>query len=176
MNKRKAVMKPLHLEVFKTYCSGGTLADAAEKHGQSLRMVQKWSAKYGWAELRLEVYEKQYKHAMSKQKGLAARLQKILEQDIEAMIKRAEEDKRPLNADERQHLRQLHDRILKEVRLQDDKPTDNHGGPQQVTLVIGGGEANRNLFPPSMGGAKVIDVESEEVTELPSVPDGMEET
>jgi len=137
------------IEMFKLWLSGSTYTEIGKKYGITGQAVAQIAMKNGWKKLRTEFKERQFRQAIEKAKDITIFLQDALEADARRLVADAVSNNRALYKEERDHLRALYDRLLKELRLEAGKPTDiSPSGVTQVEIRLPPGAKRFGVIPP----------------------------
>lgn len=165
------------VNMFKAWILGKSFEELAEEYKISKTSVAVVSKKYNWRGLKKELRMRQFSAALDKIRDMTITIQTALEQDIQKIVADAANSNRMLTKEERDHLRAMYDRTLKEIRLDEGKPTEiNAGGPLQVEIVLPPGAKRFGVLPPDPKG-KTIEVSKTEVKtiDLDAVQDELKE-
>lgn len=149
--------------MFKAWLLGKSFEDLAQEYGISKTSVAVVSKKYNWKSLKKELRARQFNAALDKVRDMTIMIQTALEKDIEKIVAEATANNRMLTKEERDHLRSMYDRTLKEIRLDEGKPTEiSTGGPVQVEIILPPGAKRFGVLPPDSSG-RTIEVSKTEV-------------
>jgi hypothetical protein len=135
-------------QMFKDHVAGLTHAQLAVKYEMSERNVAEISSIYRWRDLRQELAQRALAAAMDDVKSITVTAVKALKRDIQLIAERAVKKKRQLTKEERDHMRAMLDRMWKEIRLEDGKPTDSAETTLEVRLRLPPGATGFGLIPP----------------------------
>lgn len=146
-----------YIQMFKDWILGATYGEVAEKYGVKYHLVHYLSKRYKWNEIRAELRARQYSRALDEVKDIVVSTQRILKSDLNKINEDINITGRMLTHEERQHIRSLQDRMLREARLDDGKPTDIVNNTQpQIQIVLPEGANRFGLIPPDQN-VKVIE-------------------
>lgn len=148
------------IAMFKSWLLGKSYAKLGKEYKLSSEQVYNISKKYNWPELRKELRHRQFNAAIDRIRDMTVFIQDALDADIRKLVNNAIKEKRGLNSEERGHLRAMYDRTLKEIRLDEGKPTDIGTGSVQVEIVLPVGAKRFGIMPPD---PKVKLVEADKV-------------
>ncbi len=138
------------VKMFREWLSGKTYKQLAVENDLSICRLFDIAKKYKWKDLKKELLDRQFRAALARTREIAIFTQDALAEDIKNFVSKAREGKRDLTKEERDHLRAMYDRILKEIRLDEGKPTDiGNNGTVQVEIVLPPGVRRFGLVPPS---------------------------
>ncbi len=155
MKQLKPITNPKHLEWFEFYCTASSLQEVADKFGIKLMKVKNTMFKEQWAARKADLVLTRYNEQLKALKGSVVRITEILDRDTIAILKDVEKTGRLLTHEERQHLRAREDRLMKEVRLEDGKPTGDGG------VHVGAGGRLVISVPPEMAAAMALFADDE---------------
>jgi hypothetical protein len=129
-SKFPVMTKSDHLEMFKDWMDGLTHEQIAAKRGMKVRNVKYVADRYKWHVVRDQIKDRRFEEFQRDIKHTIPTIAAILDRDSKRLIKDVETTDRLLTTDERRHLRDLLDRLMKEVRLEEGQPTgDGSTGP-----------------------------------------------
>ena len=153
-----------YVQMFKDWILGATYGEIAKKYDIKYDLVYYLSKRYKWNALRAQLRARQYARALDDAKDIVVSAQRILKTDLDKISEDVSITGRMLTHEERQHIRSLSDRMLKEARLEDGKPTDitDNVNPQ-VQIILPEGAKRFGLIPPN---EKVIVVEQPKVSRM----------
>lgn len=151
--------------MFKDWIAGVTHKALAEKYGMTDDNVQAISKKYNWKQLRKDLATRAYSKAIDRIRDMTVKMAGLLDDDIDKIAAEVAKKKRMLTPEERAHFRSLQDRLLKENRLEDGKPTDTIGGTVKTELVLPPGVKAFGIIPPA-AGVTMTEATPEEVKEV----------
>jgi hypothetical protein len=146
-------------QIFIDWLNGLTAKQIAEKHGMSKDNVYRLSQKYNWRDKRKQINARYFEDTIDKINRISYKSTNLLYSDIERIQKKFESGTEPLTAEERAHLRGLLDRILKERRLEEGKPTEISDTP--VKIILPAGVKDFGIIPTTAHSVKVIETEQE---------------
>lgn len=146
--------------------NGLTYQEIADKYGLSKQYVYEISRRHKWMKMRKQLAEREYALALNKLTTMPLKVTNILEEDLRRIARKLEKSQDPLTEHERTHLRGLLDRVLKEKRLEDGKPTgDEATGVARVELVLPEGVKDFGVVPSQGHTVKVIEAEGHTLDE-----------
>lgn len=154
--------KTRDLEMFKLWMQGTSCATLAHTFNLSVNSVYKIRKRDRWEKLRQEFNERVYMRQALRLKALTVRLVDAVEKDFNIIIKKLSgETPVALTPEERTHIRMTLDRLLKENRLSDGKPTDigETTGVVEHRIKLPPGVKRFGVIPP---GDNVKQIESTE--------------
>lgn len=151
-----------NLSMLKEWLSGKTYQAISKKYGLTLQAVFDVAKKDNWKGLRRELRNRQFNQALERIRDMTMDVQDALHEDINRLLKDVEDKKRLLTKEERDHLRSMYDRSLKEVRLDEGKPTEISSGPSRVEIVLPAGAKRFGLIPPNPKTVTLIEASPEE--------------
>lgn len=134
-------------EMFEKWKKGTTLTALAAEYGMTHQAVSEIKRKYNWHGLVTEMKRRAFQASFTQLKDMAVNLVKLAKHDIGLLTETAIKEKRQLTKEERGHVVALLDRIWKEVRLEDGKPTENTG-VLSVELRLPPGVKHYGIIPP----------------------------
>lgn len=136
------------INMFKGWVMGKTYDQLAEENNLSRQTVWTISKKYNWRNLRNDLRTRRFKKTQESMVDFTVWTHDALEADARKAVQDAIDAKRPLSKEERDHLFRMYDRLLKEIRLEDGKPTDIGTGAVQVEIVLPPGAKRFGIVPP----------------------------
>ena len=138
-----------YIQMFKDWILGATYGEIAKKYDVKYSLVYYLSKRYKWNAMRAELRARQYARALDDVKDIVINAQRIIKTDLGKIDEDINITGRMLTHEERQHIRSLLDRMLKEARLEDGKPTDitDNINPQ-VQIILPEGAKRFGLIPP----------------------------
>jgi len=148
-------------QMFVDWMNGMTQPEIAKKYEISPSNVTKVARKYNWRDKRRQINQREFSDVINDLQGIATKTSHILKGDVIRIVKKFNSSDEPLTGEERAHLRALLDRILKELRLEDGKPTEISNEPVQIVLPAG--VKDFGVIPTTGRTVKVI--ETEEINE-----------
>jgi hypothetical protein len=146
--------------------------ELADKYGVTKGTVIAISKKYDWKRIRKQLIEREFAHALHGVFRLGARVMVAADKhwdQIDRKLAKGEE----LGEKELTHMRFLIDRLLKERRLEDGKPTGDEpaGGVHEVRIILPDGkkEDDFGVIPGVGHGVKIVEAEIVEEDETEEV-------
>lgn len=130
---------PVHLTMLQEFIEGDTLKEIAIKHGKSEIAVKQLSAKYEWSDKKVTALSHKYDSYVKGLKGAAAQIGRVLIDQVNKAVKKAEAENRPLTPAEFGMAVQIYDRLQKEIHTEEGKPLlddDRFAPPGAVQLVM----------------------------------------
>ncbi len=124
-----------NVAMFKAWLRGARPAELAQQFNLSIWAVKRTAERNRWTELRKQLRKREYERSMEVMLGTSAMATDLLDKDIRKIYASVRAENRQLTKEERDHVRAYQDRLWKEARLHDGKPTENHG-PVQVQVVV----------------------------------------
>lgn len=154
-------LKMRDVEMFKDWMSGMSMEKVAEKYELSVPMIYKIKKRDNWNDLKAQIRDKMYQSMLEDLKSFSVELTQALKKDFMIIQKKLnDETPQPLTPEERSHIRLLMDRVLKENRLSDGKPTEvtNTSGEVVHRIILPPGAKRFGIIPPP-ANVKVIESE-----------------
>lgn len=155
-----------YTEMFVYNMQGHSYPEVAKKFNTSVDSVEKIARDYDWKSGRKEYAHRAYAVAMVGLKKSAAVVLAALDRDAKMLHEDAVKQARMLTPGERSHFLSYMDRVLKEVRLEDGKPTEHTSGAMTVEVQLPPGVKHYGLVPPSKN---VKYVKAEDVVTKPTM-------
>ena len=152
--------------MFVYHVEGHTYNEVAAKFNMSEINVKRVAKRYDWAAGKKEYAHRLYSTAMTGLKRAASIVMRALERDAELLHADAVKGARQLTKEERSHFLAYMDRVLKEVRLEDGKPTEHTTGVMTVEVQLPPGVKHYGLVPPNKN---VKYVKAEDVVTRPAL-------
>lgn len=149
--------------MFKDWIGGMKLDAIGEKYEMSYENVRRIATKYNWKALRRELVERSFTQMMEDMTAFSADILSAFYTDFKMIMEECKKEKRKLTGDERGHLRSLWDRMLKEKRLDEGKPTEVGMGPVQVELVLPNGVQHVGVIPVPKSNITAVQKKPEDV-------------
>lgn len=132
MKQLKPMRKQRDIDMFEEWVSGTTFKKLAEKYGMTEDNVNRISGLYSWGIRKQQILTARYNKMQRALKAEAVKVSTILGIDAQKLLEDVVSKERNLDPDERTHLRAYFDRILKEIRLEDGRPTGD-----ETNVVVG---------------------------------------
>lgn len=133
--------------MFLMYCKNNTLRQIALEYCCNYQYLRQISSEQKWSEMRETFRKKQYAMAIQSMQSSISDVLKTLIEDYKLLDKDRIGQMRQLDKDERKHLIDVLDRMLKETRLEDGKPTEIPGGVTQIELIMPREAERHGVYP-----------------------------
>jgi hypothetical protein len=151
--------------MFKDWLMGKSYDFLGEAYKMSRTNVGLIAKKYNWKALKKELRSRQFNATIDRIRDMTVTIQNLLEQDAKRIVEDVTKEKRMLTKSEREHLRSMYDRVLKEIRLDEGKPTELGGngssGKFEVELRLPPGVKSFGIIPPDPR-VKMIETQDQE--------------
>lgn len=135
--------------MFIDWMNGKSLRKIAEEQGISLTAVASISKKYKWKDLLDEYRRRTLRETLGRKTELRLRIFRAVDRDITNIIKKAEETNQSLTKDQIDYILKVDERLDKEIRLEEGKPTELPGEISRVQIQLPEGVKYFGLSPPS---------------------------
>ncbi len=145
-------------QMFLDWLSGLSYVAIGVKHSMHKNSVLNISKQYNWPKLKQQLAQRQWAAVLGAMDRTATLLATTLESDVRKIAKKFQEGE-ALTSGERDHMRSLLDRLLKEHRLEAGKPTEIASGPVQVELKLPPGVKNFGVIPTTGRTVNVVETE-----------------
>ena len=151
--------------MFVAWIKGSTMTQLATDFNMSFDNVRRIAKKYNWKQLAKEYARRALAASMTDATNMAALVVKTLMRDYQKLAQACLDENRQMTKEERDHSRGIIDRVWKELRLEDGKPTENTG-VLSVELRLPKGVTGFGIFPPD---ERVKYVEAKDQEEKPVI-------
>jgi predicted DNA-binding protein YlxM (UPF0122 family) len=146
------------------YVHGLTYDELAAKYEITRDGVYYTAKVYNWKGLMKEANERQFAQMLHSLDRFAFRATNLLNRDLERLIEKFNKNE-ALTSEERTHVRAMIDRILKERRLEQGKPTEISTGPAEINIRLPKGVKHFGVIPTVGRSVKMIETDESEPDE-----------
>ncbi len=139
------------LNMYKDYLRHTPIEDMAIKYEMSCENIYKIARKNDWKKKRLKAKEKAYRKLDIKFKEQIVDIADFVHKDLMMLVQKCTKEKRQMDKEERTYVLNLFEKLVKENRLSEGKPTEITDGNQVIRheVILPTGVEYFGVIPPA---------------------------
>lgn len=157
-------------KMYKDYLRHMPIEDMAVKYDMSVDNIYKIARRNDWKKKRLKAKEKAYRQLDIKYKEQIVDIMEFVQRDLMKLIQKCTKENREMTMPERGYTLSLYEKLVKESRLNEGKPTEITDGNQVIRheVVLPPGVEHFGVIPPA---ANVIQVSASQAPSESETPE-----